>query len=104
MLWYYCYELLSLIHFIYNNPQYFWHKSHRLRTSFYIFIDDAVRKRRKKHGGNNRKQFTEGWVEFKDKKIAKSVARSLNNTSIGIKLIYNYWGTENNYFLPSFLL
>jgi len=42
-----------------------------------------VRKRRKKHGGNSKKQFTEGWVEFKDKKIAKAVARSLNNTKLG---------------------
>ena len=51
---------------------------------FFLLSDVAVRKRRKRHGGNNRKQFTEGWVEFKDKKLAKTVARSLNNTPIGM--------------------
>ena len=27
--------------------------------------------------------FTEGWIEFKDKRIAKAVARSLNGQIIG---------------------
>jgi hypothetical protein len=35
--------------------------------------DATVRKRRKAAGGNGSKQFTEGWVEFADKKIAKQV-------------------------------
>lgn len=30
-------------------------------------------------------RFLEGWIEFSDKKIAKQVADSLNNTSIGGK-------------------
>eukprot|EP00794_Sanderia_malayensis_P013015 gene13015-14355_t len=47
--------------------------------------DPLVRKRRKKSGGSGRKTFTEGWVEFKDKRIAKSVASSLNGTIIGGK-------------------
>jgi ESF2/ABP1 family protein len=34
-------------------------------------------------GGNGSKQFTEGWIEFSDKKIAKSVAESLNNSTMG---------------------
>ncbi|KAJ8322231.1 hypothetical protein KUTeg_000702 [Tegillarca granosa] len=29
--------------------------------------------------------FTEGWVEFQDKRIAKSVALALNNTNVGGK-------------------
>lgn len=66
--------------------------------------EDAVRKRRKRHGGNNRKQFTEGWVEFKDRRIAKNVARSLNNTPIGGKKRYYYhddiWNVK---YLPKFL-
>jgi len=45
-----------------------------------------VRKKRKKHGGSGRKLFTEGWIEFKDKRIAKAVALSLNNTPIGNNL------------------
>ena len=47
------------------------------------FVDESVRKKRKKFGGSGRKAFTEGWVEFQDKKIAKKVACSLNNTIIG---------------------
>ena len=46
--------------------------------------DPSVRKKRKKSGGSGRKTFTEGWVEFKSKRIAKSVALSLNNTCIGL--------------------
>lgn len=52
--------------------------------------DPSVRKRRKKSGGNTRKQFTEGWVEYEDKKIAKSVAQTLNNTNFGGKKRYFY--------------
>lgn len=47
-------------------------------------LDPIARKRRKKSGGSGRKTFTEGWIEFKDKKIAKRVASSLNNTIIGM--------------------
>ena len=47
--------------------------------------DPAVRVRRRKHGGNASKQFTEGWVEYAEKKVARSVAESLNNTKIGSK-------------------
>uniref|UniRef100_A0A914X4F1 Activator of basal transcription 1 n=1 Tax=Plectus sambesii TaxID=2011161 RepID=A0A914X4F1_9BILA len=35
--------------------------------------------------GKKRKKFSEGWVEFKDKKLAKRVAASLNNTPVGGK-------------------
>ncbi|KAL7754512.1 RNA-binding ATPase activator esf2 [Sorochytrium milnesiophthora] len=41
--------------------------------------------RRKKYKGNSRKNFTEGWVEFLDKRVAKTVASTLNNTIIGGK-------------------
>ena len=46
---------------------------------------ENVRKQRKKNGGNGSKQFVEGWIEYSDKKLAKNVADSLNNTRIGIK-------------------
>ncbi|CAG4988902.1 unnamed protein product [Colias eurytheme] len=36
-------------------------------------------------------QFTEGWVEFKRKKIAKAVAASLNNTKIGTRKKSRYY-------------
>ena len=50
-----------------------------------IIIDPAVRKRRVKFGGNRKQNYTEGWVEFKDKRIAKRVALMLNNTIVGGK-------------------
>ena len=33
----------------------------------------SMRQKRKKHKGNTGKNFTEGWVEFEDKRIAKRV-------------------------------
>lgn len=42
--------------------------------------DEAVRKRRRKLGGNGSRRFREGWIEFASKKVAKKVAHSLNTT------------------------
>ncbi len=36
-------------------------------------------------GGNKKGSFTEAWVEFERKKVAKRVAAALNNTRIGGK-------------------
>ena len=44
--------------------------------------DDSKRKHRIKQGGNRKKCYTEGWVEFADKKVAKRVALSLNCTKM----------------------
>jgi len=33
--------------------------------------------------GKKEKRFTEGWIEFKDRKLAKRVAASLNKTMVG---------------------
>lgn len=66
--------------------------------------DSSVRKKRKKHGGSGRKLFTEGWIEFKDKCIAKAVAQSLNNTPIGGKKGgYYHDDIWNIKYLPKFL-
>lgn len=34
----------------------------------------SLRAKRKKHRGNTGKNFTEGWVEFLDKRVAKQVS------------------------------
>ena len=47
--------------------------------------DPEARARRKRAGGNGSKQFKEGWIEYADKKIAKRVTESLNNTRISGK-------------------
>eukprot|EP00039_Didymoeca_costata_P031032 m.32798 g.32798 ORF g.32798 m.32798 type:complete len:207 (+) comp8451_c0_seq2:180-800(+) len=44
--------------------------------------DEKIAKKRKKLGGNKKANFTEGWVEFEDKKLARRVAESLNGTRI----------------------
>lgn len=46
--------------------------------------DGTVRKKKKK-SGLNRCDFTEGWVEFRDKRVAKRVAASLHNTPMGTR-------------------
>ncbi|XP_073397403.1 activator of basal transcription 1 isoform X2 [Dendrobates tinctorius] len=46
--------------------------------------DRSIRKKKKKAGSNAR-DFIEGWVEFRDKKVAKRVAFSLNNTPMGTR-------------------
>jgi len=45
--------------------------------------DKSDRKARRKTGGSKTKRYVEGWVEFADKKLARLVALSLNNTKIG---------------------
>ncbi|XP_031149008.1 activator of basal transcription 1 [Sander lucioperca] len=52
-----------------------------------IFLqpEDGLVRRRKKKSGLRRCDFTEGWVEFRDKRVAKRVAASLNNTPMGTR-------------------
>jgi len=47
--------------------------------------DDWERQKRKRKGGSGKEKFTEGWVEFLDRRLAKKVAASLNGTIIGGK-------------------
>uniref|UniRef100_A0A7S3YVS4 18S rRNA factor 2 n=1 Tax=Lotharella globosa TaxID=91324 RepID=A0A7S3YVS4_9EUKA len=47
--------------------------------------DAAITRKRKKYRNNRRIKFTEGWVEFANKKVAKRVALALNNTAVGGK-------------------
>ncbi|CDK26729.1 unnamed protein product [Kuraishia capsulata CBS 1993] len=47
--------------------------------------DQSVYKRRVKTGGNKKKKFDEGWVEFANKKDAKLCAFTLNGNTLGGK-------------------
>jgi len=47
--------------------------------------DEKIAHRRKKYGGNRKRNYTEGWVEFLDKREAKLVVKHLNNQIIGGK-------------------
>ena len=52
----------------------------------YLQPEDAlIHKRRKKFRGNKKRNYTEGWIEFMDKRVAKAIALALNNTPIGGK-------------------
>ncbi|KAF9649310.1 hypothetical protein BDM02DRAFT_3094937 [Thelephora ganbajun] len=52
----------------------------------YLQQEDAKRAYlRRKYTSTKKPHFTEGWVEFKDKKVARSVAAMLNATPIGGK-------------------
>lgn len=53
--------------------------------------DKSKHEQRIKMKGGNYIRYIDGWVEFKDKKIAKMVASSLNNTNIGGKKRHNAW-------------
>ncbi|GAX73284.1 hypothetical protein CEUSTIGMA_g738.t1 [Chlamydomonas eustigma] len=57
--------------------------------------DQAARRDRKKKGKDTGKNFTEGWVEFEDKRVAKRVAMQLNGQPIGGKkrsaYYYDLW-------------
>ena len=55
----------------------------KLNSFLWFLSDPVVQQRRKKFGGNKRRNYTEGWVEFADKRVAKAVAVTLNNTPVG---------------------
>lgn len=55
-------------------------------TRIYLVEEDAaIARRRKKMSGNRKKNYTEGWIEFADKKKAKAIAMSFNGTKLGGK-------------------
>ncbi|KAK7204658.1 hypothetical protein BZA70DRAFT_179653 [Myxozyma melibiosi] len=59
--------------------------------------------RRVRFGGNKKRNFVEGWVEFKDKKKAKLCASTLNGQIIGgNKRSYYYDDILNIKYLPKF--
>jgi ESF2/ABP1 family protein len=47
--------------------------------------DPTAQKQRVRNGGNKKKSFTDGWVEFSSKKDAKAAAETLNGNIIGGK-------------------
>ncbi|KAH0613095.1 uncharacterized protein H6S33_009475 [Morchella sextelata] len=65
--------------------------------------DPKAYARRVRFGGNKKRNFDEGWVEFVNKKDAKLVAETLNATPIGGKKgSYYYDDVWNLKYLPKF--
>lgn len=66
----------------------------RVRIKFYFLVPPRPMSRiadpkraylRRKYTSTKKAHFTEGWVEFKDKRVARSVAEMLNAQPIGGK-------------------
>ncbi|KAM4696696.1 activator of basal transcription 1 [Rhinophrynus dorsalis] len=51
----------------------------------FLQAEDRFVRKKKKKAGSNARDFTEGWVEFRDKRVAKLLATSLNNTPMGTR-------------------
>ncbi|XP_053330243.1 activator of basal transcription 1 [Spea bombifrons] len=51
----------------------------------FLQAEDRFVRKKKKKAGSNARDFTEGWVEFRDKRVAKLVASSLNGTPMGTR-------------------
>ncbi|TPX67894.1 hypothetical protein SpCBS45565_g03519 [Spizellomyces sp. 'palustris'] len=65
--------------------------------------DPRIAARRKKYRHNKRQNYTEGWVEFLDKKVARQVATLLNGKQIGgKKRSFYYDDIWNMKYLPRF--
>eukprot|EP00820_Chromera_velia_P021604 Cvel_30106.t1-p1 / transcript=Cvel_30106.t1 / gene=Cvel_30106 / organism=Chromera_velia_CCMP2878 / gene_product=Pre-rRNA-processing protein esf2, putative / transcript_product=Pre-rRNA-processing protein esf2, putative / location=Cvel_scaffold4244:9559-10459(+) / protein_length=129 / sequence_SO=supercontig / SO=protein_coding / is_pseudo=false len=68
--------------------------------------DAAATQSRKKmsQGKLKRKKYVDGWVEFPDKSLAKSVAAALNGRTFGGKKRHNFWRdfTWTMRYLPKF--
>ena len=62
-------------------------------TRVYLQEEDASVARRRKRQGSKGKHYVEGWIEFRDQKVAKRVARSLNTTEMG-KRNYDLWNLK----------
>jgi len=58
----------------------------------YLTPEDKIAyKSRARTGGNKKMKFSDGWIEFMDKRLAKRVAESLNGTPVGGKKRHNFW-------------
>ncbi|XP_075438324.1 LOW QUALITY PROTEIN: activator of basal transcription 1 [Ascaphus truei] len=51
----------------------------------FLQAEDRFVRKKKKKAGSNARDFTEGWVEFRDKRVAKLLAVSLNAAPMGTR-------------------
>jgi len=66
--------------------------------------DTANRARRVRAGGNKKKSFTDAWVEFADKRRAKRLASTLNNSPMDPQSHRSFYASDlwNIRYLPKF--
>ena len=53
--------------------------------------DEHIQKNRTRKGGNRKRKYTDGWIEFCDKRVARYVADNFNGTSVGGKKQHFYY-------------
>ena len=58
-------------------------KDYEVERIYLLAEDKSQTQHRKKIGGNKKQKYTEGWVEFSDKAIAKLAALTLNGQAMG---------------------
>lgn len=64
---------------------------------------DKERKSRVSTGGSKRRLYKDGWVEFRDKRVARMVAVTFNGRQVGSKKTsYNYYDLWSIKYLPKF--
>lgn len=74
-----------------------------MTDNLFFLADARTAARRKKYTRDRRTRFTEGWVEFKDKKRAKTLAEFLNMRQIGGRRQSPYYhDTWTIKYLPKF--
>ena len=63
----------------------------------------AVTNKDSKKKESKRRLYKDGWIEFKDKRVARMVAENFNGMQVGGKKgNYNYYDTWNIRYLPKF--
>lgn len=60
----------------------------------YLVPESAADRKQRRGNRSNKTRYTEGWVEFADRKVARRVAEALNGTTIGGKKRRNYHRDE----------
>jgi hypothetical protein len=53
--------------------------------------DDHIQKNRTRKGGNRKRKYMDGWIEFCDKRVARYVAGNFNGTQVGGKKQHFYY-------------
>ena len=60
--------------------------------NIYLAPEPSINRRKRiKFGGNKRKCYVEGWIEFLSKNVAKQVARNFNTATTGGKKRHNFY-------------
>jgi len=60
-----------------------------IKRVYFVPEDEEYRKKRVQHGGTSKRRYTEGWMEFLDKQMAKKVCGLFSGKPVGGKKRHN---------------